>query len=118
VSYRTFFLLVVGFQRGAQSLCWSLHFCPRLTIPFPVLVFSLPWGYFADSYGRKPVILLLSIALWIKFAYVQLICYFGGALSLKLTWLSALHTVFGGSVIVATALIYTIISDVIPEGER
>lgn len=37
---------------------------------------------------------------------------------LKWAWLSALHTLCGGSVTVATALIYTIISDVVPENER
>ncbi|KAK3361280.1 major facilitator superfamily domain-containing protein [Lasiosphaeria ovina] len=47
-----------------------------------------------------------------------LICYLGGAAPLKLTWLSVLHTVFGGSVTVGTALIYTIISDVLPKHER
>lgn len=83
-----------------------------------MLIFSIPWGYFADSYGRKTVILLLSIGLLIKYAYIQLICSFGGALSLRLTWLSAIHTALGGSLSVGVALIYTIISDVAPEGER
>lgn len=31
-----------------------------------VLVFSVPWAYAADSYGRKPVILLLTLALFVK----------------------------------------------------
>lgn len=90
----------------------------RLTGSFPVLIFSVPWAYVADSYGRKPVILLLTIALFVKYAYVQLICYLGAELPLKLTWFSALHTIFGGSVTVATALIYTIISDIVPGSER
>ena len=81
-------------------------------------MFSVPWGYVADSYGRKPVIILASLALSIKYAYIQLICWFGGAVPLRLTWLSAMHTAFGGSVSVATALLYTIISDVAPEGNR
>ena len=90
----------------------------RLTSSTPVLIFSIPWGYFADSYGRKPVILLLSIAIWIKYAYIQLLCWFGGAIPLRLAWLSAIHTALGGSASVGVALIYTIISDVAPEGKR
>jgi hypothetical protein len=35
-----------------------------------VLVFSVPWAYVADVYGRKPVILLLNLALFVKYAYV------------------------------------------------
>ena len=62
--------------------------------------------------------LLLSIALWIKYAYIQFICAFRGTLPLRLTWLSAFHTALGGGVSAATVLIYTIISDVVPEGKR
>ena len=105
----------IGSMRLSIPGSWS-H--PRLTSSSTVLVFSVPWGYFADLYGRKPVILLLSIALAIKYAYIQLICWFGGALPLRLAWLSAIHTALGGSVSVAIALIYTIISDVLPEGKR
>ncbi len=62
--------------------------------------------------------LLLTVGLSIKYVYVQFICYMGGALPLEMTWLSALHTIMGGSVTVATALIYTVISDVVSKGER
>lgn len=85
---------------------------------FLVLMFSIPWAYLADLRGRKPVMLLLTMGLLIKYVYVQLICYLGGALPLEMTWLSALHTVMGGSVTVATALIYTVISDVVSKAER
>ncbi|KAL9012459.1 MAG: hypothetical protein Q9173_002775 [Seirophora scorigena] len=66
----------------------SIDFLTRLMSLSTVLIFSIPWGYVADSYGRKPVILLL------------------------------IHTALGGSVTVATALIYTTISDVTPEDKR
>ncbi|KND90093.1 hypothetical protein TOPH_05323, partial [Tolypocladium ophioglossoides CBS 100239] len=83
-----------------------------------MLMFSVPRAYAADLHGRKPVILLLTLALFVKYTFVELICYFGGTVPLKWAWLSALHTLCGGSVTVATALIYTIISDVVPENER
>ena len=96
-----------------------LIFQLRLTsFIYTVLIFSIPWGNFADSYGRKPVILMLSIALLIRYAYIQLICWFEGALPLRLAWLSAIHTALGGSVSVGNALIYTMVSDVVPEGKR
>lgn len=83
-----------------------------------MLVFSVPWAHVADVRGRKPVLLLLTSALFVKYAFVQLVCFFEGAIPLRWPWLSALHTVFGGSVTVATALIYTVISDVVPEDDR
>ncbi|KAF5649005.1 major facilitator superfamily transporter [Fusarium sp. NRRL 52700] len=83
-----------------------------------MLLFSVPWAHVADVRGRKPVLLLLTSALFAKYAFVQLVCFFDGAIPLRWSWLSALHTVFGGSVTVATALIYTIISDVVPENDR
>lgn len=83
-----------------------------------MLIFSVPWAYVADFYGRNPVLLLDSAALFGKYVFVQFICYLQGDISLNWTWLSALHTAFGGSVTVVTALIYTIISDVVPEEKR
>lgn len=83
-----------------------------------MLVFSVPWAYIADSYGRKIVINLVTLAIFLKYAYIQFICCFGGDVPLKLTWFSALHTVFGGSDTGFTLLVYTIISDVFPENER
>jgi len=83
-----------------------------------VLAFSVPWAYVADVRGRKPVMLLLTCALFAKYAFVQLICLFDGAVALEWSWLSAFHTVFGGSLTVTTALIYTVVSDVVPEDKR
>ncbi|KAI1824908.1 major facilitator superfamily domain-containing protein [Xylaria intraflava] len=83
-----------------------------------MLVTSVPWSYAADKYGRKPVFLALAIAKFARIAYIQLICSFGGAVSLKWTWLSALFVAFGTSPAVTNAMIYIIISDVITESER
>jgi hypothetical protein len=83
-----------------------------------VLIFAVPWAAVADKHGRKKVIILLTVSLFFKYAYIQFICSLQGAVPLRWTWLSAIHTVAGGSVTVATALIYTILSDVLPLGTR
>lgn len=67
-----------------------------------MLLFSMPWAYVADTHGRKPLILLLTLGLFIKYPYVQIICYAGRVELLKWTWLSVPHTLCGGSVSVAT----------------
>lgn len=83
-----------------------------------VLLFSLPWGYFADVYGRRPTLFLVGLGFWLRSIYIQIICYFGLVVPLKLVWVSSLHTLIGGSSSVAAAMIYTVISDVTPEAGR
>lgn len=83
-----------------------------------MLVFSVPWASVADIHGRKRVMLLLTTCMFVKYAYVQAVCAFRGAVPLRWAWLSALHTAGGGGVAVATALTYTVISDVVAARER
>ncbi|QDS76985.1 hypothetical protein FKW77_005832 [Venturia effusa] len=83
-----------------------------------MLLFSLPWGYFADTYGRRPTLFLVGLGIWLRSVYVQIICYFGLLVPLELVWISSLHTIIGGSGSVAAAMLYTIISDVTPEAGR
>ncbi|KAH0595474.1 hypothetical protein MHUMG1_06649 [Metarhizium humberi] len=99
---------------------WQLTFesTGKLSVTAVVLIFSIPWGYAADVYGRKPVIVLVSVALLVKHSYVQLVSYIGGAIPLQWIWLSALHAIFGGGVAVSTALTHTIVSDVVAERSR
>ncbi|KAI0878294.1 major facilitator superfamily domain-containing protein [Hypoxylon argillaceum] len=83
-----------------------------------MLLLSILWSHVADSFGRKPVLLLATFALLVKYAYVQLICWLSGSVSLKLTWLSALYTVFGGGLATANAITYTMISELFQERDR
>ncbi|KAF2431969.1 MFS general substrate transporter [Tothia fuscella] len=69
-----------------------------------MLIFSIPWGHFADTYGRQPTMLIVTTSFWFQAAGIQLVCYFGQTLDLRLVWLSSLHTVFGGGSSVATAV--------------
>lgn len=83
-----------------------------------MLAFSIPWGYAADTYGRKFVLHIMSIGLCFKYAFVQLILSFNGDIPLRVVWISALHTMLGGGVPLGNALMYTVISDVVPESRR
>lgn len=89
-----------------------------MLIPELVLIFSIPWGYFADTYGRKPTIFLILNAFWLRAAWIQLVCYFEHALPLRLVWLSSFHTILGGSSPVLTAVVYTVMSDITSETTR
>ncbi|TID24103.1 MFS transporter [Venturia nashicola] len=83
-----------------------------------MLFLSVPWGYFADTYGRRPVILLLTLGFWLKSAWVMVVLSFWQVFPLELVWLGSLSVVLGGGISVANAMIFTLVSDVVPESGR
>ncbi|KAE9972149.1 hypothetical protein EG328_005163 [Venturia inaequalis] len=83
-----------------------------------MLFLSVPWGYFADTYGRRPVFLLLTLGAWVKAAWIMVVLSFWKILPLELVWLGALSIFIGGGSSVANAMIFTVISDVVPESGR
>lgn len=83
-----------------------------------MLFVSVPWGYFADTYGRRPVFLLLTLGIWIKAAWAMVVLSFWQIMPLELIWLGSLSIIIGGGTSVATAMVFTVISDVIPESGR
>jgi MFS family permease len=83
-----------------------------------VLFLSVPWGYFADTYGRRPLLLLLTIGFWFKAAWIELVLALWQVLPLELVWLGSLSTFVGGGSSVANAMVFTVVSDVIPEAGR
>ncbi|OJD35970.1 mfs transporter [Diplodia corticola] len=79
--------------------------------------FAIPWGWYADSRGRKPVLLLTTYSLLARAIWIQIVCLCWKTLSLRLVWLSAIHSVSGGAP-VFSALAYVVIADVTPQQER
>ncbi|KAK0653248.1 hypothetical protein DIS24_g6213 [Lasiodiplodia hormozganensis] len=81
------------------------------------LSLAIPWGWYADSRGRKPVILLTTWSLFARAVWIQIVCFCWKALPLKLVWLSAIHSISGGAP-VFSAIAYVIVADVTPQQER
>lgn len=82
------------------------------------LVLGIPWGYFADSYGRKPLQVMIAAGFFLRAAWIQLVCFWWQTFDLKISWMSGILSIFGGGTPVYVAMIYTIVSDVVSEGER
>lgn len=103
-----------------MGTCDSVAMCgqDRLADNWVVLFLSVPWGYFADMYGRRPVFLLLTLGFWIKAAWVMFVLSFWQIFPLELIWLGSLSIIIGGGSSVANAMVFTVISDVIPESGR
>ncbi|KAK8165607.1 major facilitator superfamily domain-containing protein [Phyllosticta citrichinensis] len=91
---------------------WQVFFDAAGSLPF-----AIPWGYFADSYGRKPMLLILVTTFFAKSVWIQIVCYCWRTLPIRLVWLGGIHSVFGGGA-VAGAVLYTSVADVTDQDER
>jgi MFS family permease len=91
----------------------------QLTIEaFVMLLVSVPWGYAADVYGRKPVLVLLMFGLFIRATWIQIVCYFWRTIPIKAVWATAATGLLGGGAAITVAIMFTIITDVVPQEAR
>lgn len=82
------------------------------------LLLAIPWGYFADYYGRKPLAIMLAFAFFFRAVWIQIVAYFWQTFDPHWMWMAALHSFFGGSSPVGNAILFTILSDITTEVER
>lgn len=84
----------------------------------PSILLAIPFGILADKYGRKPIILLNSIALCLRVSWIMVVCHFWHTIPVRWVWLSAFHGLLGGSSPVITSIIFVMTSDIVPESQR
>lgn len=84
----------------------------------PSLLFALPYGWAADKYGRKPILIMGVTAFVWKLVSVEAILWLWQAFDVRWTWVSAAAGVFAGCSPVVSALFFTVIADVTPQAER
>jgi hypothetical protein len=84
----------------------------------PSLLLALPFGWAADKYGRKPILFLGVLSFVLQAVWVQIVCWFWQSFDIRWTWASSLHGLMGGSGPVVSALLFVIVSDIVPEEER
>ncbi|KAI7526278.1 MFS general substrate transporter, partial [Hortaea werneckii] len=85
---------------------------------FPSLLLAVPFGWLADKYGRKPVLMLGLFSFLLKFLWIQMVTWFWQAFDIRMTWFSALHALLGGGSPVASSLFFVILSDIVPQDYR
>lgn len=85
---------------------------------FVMLLVSVPWGYAADVYGRKPVFFILTTGAFLRAVWIQLVCWCWQSIPIKAVWGSAGLVLLGGGDAVTIAIVFTIVSDVMPEERR
>lgn len=72
----------------------------------------------ADRVGRVPILALSILSLFLAEGYMLLICWKWREVPLRAIWGSGVIMLLGGGRGVAEAMVFTSISDVIPESKR
>ncbi|KAI1304371.1 major facilitator superfamily domain-containing protein [Xylaria venustula] len=92
----------------ASILGWQLFFDS-----IPAIILPLPFGYLADTYGRKWILFTAMIGYTLTWASTL---FFIGVLHLPLqgVWFSSLFLLIGGGSAIATTMVTTIVADVVP----
>lgn len=84
----------------------------------PSLLLALPYGWVADRYGRKPILMLGIAAFVWKLLSVLFVCWFWQSFDIRWTWISATAGAFAGCSPIISALFFVVIADVTPQAER
>ncbi|CAI7613203.1 unnamed protein product [Penicillium glandicola] len=84
----------------------------------PGILLALPYGFAADSIGRKPILALSLIGLILEETATRLIFLFNDVLSLRMIWLAPAFQILGGGPQIATAMAYAMVTDMVPSNER
>ncbi|KAL7927837.1 major facilitator superfamily domain-containing protein [Trichoderma austrokoningii] len=79
---------------------------------------SLPLGMLSDRIGRVPILALSILSLFLCESYFLFICWRWRQIPLRAVWGSGAIMLLGGGRGVAEAMVFTSISDVIPESKR
>ncbi|KAK7419914.1 hypothetical protein QQX98_003102 [Neonectria punicea] len=79
---------------------------------------ALPLGVLADIMGRVPVLALSVVSIFFSQFYAMYICWEWRSLPLRAVWGLGTLLLFGGGRSVAEAMVFTILSDVVPAPKR
>lgn len=72
----------------------------------------------SDKVGRVPILALSILSLFLSEGYILLICWQWRHIPLRAIWGSGVIMLMGGGRGVAEAMVFTSISDVVPESKR
>lgn len=84
----------------------------------PGILLALPYGFAADSIGRKPILAFSLIGLILEETAMRLIFFFHSVLPLRMIWTTPAFQTIGGGPQIATAMAYAMVTDMVPNNQR
>ncbi|EED19842.1 MFS transporter, putative [Talaromyces stipitatus ATCC 10500] len=82
------------------------------------VLLAIPYGLLADRIGRKPTIMLSIPGFILNMVVSGVVLWWSDIFPLRAIWFSALTWLFGGGLVVASALVWTMMADVTTEQQR
>ncbi|KAJ9211946.1 hypothetical protein DTO166G4_6474 [Paecilomyces variotii] len=79
---------------------------------------AIPYGLLADRMGRKPTILLSIPGFILNMVSTLVVLWFSNVFPLRAVWFSSLAWLLGGGLVVAAALVWTMMADVTTDAQR
>lgn len=101
-------------QAELAILVGWMAFCNQV----PGIILALPYGFAADKFGRKPVLLLSLMGLILEEMAVRIILGMSDRIPAEAIWTAPLLQLIGGGPQMATSMAFTIITDVFPASQR
>jgi MFS family permease len=84
----------------------------------PNLLLAIPFGWYADRYGRWPLMFINLLQLVLVAGFIQSVAWFWQNFSLRTIWMSAFFSILGGGPPISSALFFVVLSDITPEAAR
>ncbi|KAL3708379.1 hypothetical protein TMatcc_006363 [Talaromyces marneffei ATCC 18224] len=84
----------------------------------PGILFGVFYGMAADRFGRRPVLALALVGITLAAVWTQVVLFWPTVFPTRLTWLSVVFQVAGGGTLVVNAMIFAMVSDIVPEEKR
>lgn len=84
----------------------------------PGLLLALPFGWAADKYGRRPLLILGLISFVLQVSWIQIVMWFWQSLNIRLVLCSSLFGLLGGSSAVFDSLLLVALSDITSPANR
>jgi MFS family permease len=82
------------------------------------ILLAIPYGLMSDRIGRKPTIMLSIPGFILNMIISGTVLWWSNIFPLRAIWISALAWLFGGGLVVAAALVWTMMADVTTEKQR
>ncbi|KAF2830131.1 hypothetical protein CC86DRAFT_403446 [Ophiobolus disseminans] len=103
---------------GVQSELATLKQVKETLDMIPSLILAVPYGILADTFGRKPIMLMSMIGIAAETLFDVLICWLPQVFKVRMIWGTPVLQVLGGGIAVTNSMLYTMVADYLEPTDR